>query len=36
MQQNVHSSSLGGEDKLLAFGLILAVFAGGGLYLWYK
>jgi intracellular multiplication protein IcmP len=36
MQQNVHSSSSGGEDKLLAFGLILAVFAGGGWYLWYK
>ena len=35
MQPNASSSS-GGEDKLLAFGLILAVLAGGGWYLWYK
>ena len=36
MQPNAHPSSSGGEDKLLAFGLILAVLAGGGWYLWYK
>ncbi len=36
MQPNAHPSSPGGEDKLLAFGLILAVLAGGGWYLWYK
>jgi intracellular multiplication protein IcmP len=36
MQPNAQTSSSGGEDKLLAFGLILAVFAGGGWYLWFK
>jgi len=36
MQPNVRTSPGGDEDKLLAFGLILAVFAGGGWYLWFK
>jgi intracellular multiplication protein IcmP len=36
MPPNAHTASSGGEDKLLAVGLILAALAGGGWFLWFK
>ena len=36
MQQNVRNTSSGGEDMLLAVGLVLAVIGGGIWFLWFK
>lgn len=36
MQQNARTGPSGGEDKLLAFGLILAVICGGAWFLWFR
>ncbi len=36
MQQNARTGPSGGEDKLLAFGLILAVICGGTWFLWFR
>ncbi len=36
MQQNARAGSSGGEDNLLAFGLILAVICGGAWFLWFR
>ncbi|MGI4801974.1 MAG: hypothetical protein ACRYG8_49675 [Janthinobacterium lividum] len=36
MQQNVRNTSSGGEDTMLAFGLVLAATAGGIWFLWFK